>query len=147
MSTHDHARLDSDSTQHKHDGNSPNYSQIAFETSRDGIVLRTLDGEILDGVLSAAGYEIVCAVGGREALRLADDQVFDLVLLDINMPDIDGWEVLAESQRAHVDLPIIMLSGYAENADAIERGAQRLIQKPFDSSALLIAVGEDIRTH
>ena len=76
------------------------------------------------------------------ALRLADDQVFDLVLFDI-----DSWEVLAELQRAHVDLPVITLSGYAENADAIERGAQRLIQKPFDSSALLIAVGEDIRTH
>ena len=91
-------------------------------------------GEILDGVLSTAGYDVVCAVGGREALRLADDQAFDLVLLDINMPGIDGWEVLAELQQTQADLPVGM-----------ERGARRLIQKPFDSSALLLSVGEDIR--
>ncbi len=104
-------------------------------------------GEILDGVLSAAGYEVVCAIGGREALRLANDQTFDLVLLDINMPGIDGWEVLAELRQTHTDLPVIMVSGYAHHADAMERGARRLIQKPFDSSAMLAAVGEEIRTH
>ncbi|HJM88458.1 MAG TPA: PAS domain S-box protein [Dehalococcoidia bacterium] len=101
-------------------------------------------GEILDGVLGAEGYDVVCAVGGREGLRLADDQPFDLVLLDINMPGIDGWEVLAELHRKNADLPVIMVSGYAQQAEAEERGARALIQKPFDSSELLSAVSEHI---
>ncbi len=102
-------------------------------------------GEILNSVLADAGYDVVAAVGGRRALTIAGSESFDLVLLDINMPGIDGWQVLDELLLSHPGLPVIMVSGYAQHAEATQRGARGLIQKPFDSSALLEAVNEHIR--
>ena len=93
--------------------------------------------ELLVRRLSKRGFATIKASGGREALEKIATLPIDLVLLDINMPDIDGLEVLETVRRNHdqSDLPIIMVSAHGESegiADAINKGANDYITKPVD---------------
>jgi len=87
-------------------------------------------------VLVGAGYEVVTASSGREALALARASSFDLVLLDINMPEMDGWTTLRllRADAAHDDLPVAMFSVKSEVRDKVaglKDGAIDYITKPF----------------
>lgn len=83
------------------------------------------------------GYEVVEAAGGQEALDLIAAQPFDLVFLDIMMPDMDGLEVLRRVRTIHspAALPIIMCTGKAASEDVVEAlslGANDYVTKPVD---------------
>lgn len=87
-------------------------------------------------VLTGAGHEVVTANSGREALRLAREASYDLVLLDINMPEMDGWATLRllRADEAHDGLPVAMFSVKSEVRDKIaglKDGAIDYITKPF----------------
>ncbi|MEO8113154.1 MAG: response regulator [Phenylobacterium sp.] len=93
--------------------------------------------EILRRRFTRLGYEVIEASGGKEALELIADQAFDLVLLDIMMPDIDGLEVLRQVRVTHSQaaLPIIMVTGKSASEDVVEAlalGANDYITKPVD---------------
>ena len=101
----------------------------------------------LSHILGGAGYEVRQAASGEDALAsLAADGAPDLILMDIRMPDIDGFEVLRRI-RAHEEwsgIPIIMLSGVVEAKErtaGIGMGASDFITKPFDPGELLARVG------
>jgi DNA-binding response OmpR family regulator len=88
---------------------------------------------LLSYPLQKDGYEVVCASDGREALTRFDDGTYDLVVLDVMMPRIDGLEV-CRRLRAKSTVPIIMLTARAEEVDKIvglELGADDYITKPF----------------
>src|SRR6185369_15505879 len=93
---------------------------------------------ILSRRFGGLGYKTVEADNGITAIRLVDDQEFDLVLLDIMMPGIDGVEVLKRIRTKHSreSLPIIMLTGKALNSKAVvdtfECGANDFLTKPID---------------
>ena len=96
-------------------------------------------------VLTGAGYEVATASSGREALRLARETTFDLVLLDINMPDLDGWATLRllRADEAHDDLPVAMFSVKSEVRDKVaglKDGAIDYITKPFGVDELVSRV-------
>jgi DNA-binding response OmpR family regulator len=79
------------------------------------------------------GYEVVQATDGREALARFGEQTFDLVVLDVMMPKLDGLEV-CKRMRARSTVPIIMLTAKAEEIDKVlglELGADDYITKPF----------------
>jgi class 3 adenylate cyclase/CheY-like chemotaxis protein len=104
---------------------------------------------LLEAVLAPRGYAIATATSGREALeRLASDPV-DLVLLDIVMPEMDGYEVCRalRADAATRYLPVVMItaSGEQEKVAAIEAGADDFIAKPFDQAELLARVGSLLR--
>jgi DNA-binding response OmpR family regulator len=87
-------------------------------------------------VLAGAGYEVATASSGREALRLVRLTTFDLVLLDINMPEMDGWATLRllRADDAHDALPVAMFSVKSEVLDKVaglKDGAIDYITKPF----------------
>ena len=87
-------------------------------------------------VLTGAGYEVVTAGSGREALALARASAFDLVLLDINMPELDGWATLRllRADEEHDSLPVAMFSVKSEVRDKVaglKDGAIDYITKPF----------------
>jgi DNA-binding response OmpR family regulator len=85
----------------------------------------------LRAVLEVKGYDITEADCGREALRLIHSGQYDLVLLDINMPDITGIEVCREV-RTTSQIPIVMMSAGEENkARSLEAGANDYLRKPF----------------
>jgi len=88
---------------------------------------------LLSFPLRKEGYEVVQAADGREALTRFGETGFDLVILDVMMPRMDGLEV-CRRLRARSDVPIIMLTAKAEEADKIaglELGADDYITKPF----------------
>ena len=84
-------------------------------------------------LLSEEGYEVATADNGLDALRLVEQQAPDLVILDVMMPQVDGFDVCREI-RAHSDVPIIMLTALDSTDDMVrgfELGADDYIAKPF----------------
>lgn len=103
------------------------------------------DPEILDltrTVLRDGGYQVLVASDGRKGVALAQSERPDLILLDINMPGLDGWEALRvlrmdeETRR----IPVAMFSvryDFAEKAEALKRSANDYIVKPFSYDEML----------
>jgi excisionase family DNA binding protein len=90
--------------------------------------------------LEMEGYSVAEAASGEDALSALEGQSPDLVLLDVVMPGIDGWQMLQRMQERHGSIPVIMFSGKvdaASAADAASRGAQGFIGKPFDPQQLI----------
>jgi len=91
------------------------------------------------------GFEVTGANGGAEALRLLADQAFDLVLLDVMMPEVDGFAVcrkIQENPRLK-EMPVIFLTakgGGEALAEGFESGAVMYINKPFTANKLLTIV-------
>jgi CheY-like chemotaxis protein len=97
--------------------------------------------------LAKLGHQPTLAATGTEGLRLAESEPFDLMVLDLMMPDIDGYEVMRRlrSNPATKDLPIIVLTARTQAADydsAIESGADGYLSKPFDPDVLHRRIGE-----
>ena len=93
--------------------------------------------EVLRRRLEREGYAVECADGGRRALEMAATGRYDLVLLDVMMPDIDGLEVLKQLKLvpATHDIPVIMISALDDMPNVvrcIEAGAEDFLPKPFD---------------
>ena len=97
--------------------------------------------------LKARGFDIVTASDGTEALKQAEEQVVDLILLDIMMPGPDGFEV-CQRIRESSDVPIIMLSARGREQDkvkALDLGADDYMTKPFGIDELLARVRATLR--
>src|SRR3712207_3711596 len=88
---------------------------------------------LLSYPLRKEGYDVVAARNGREALERFRDDHFDLVVLDVMLPEMDGFDV-CKQLRARSSVPIIMLTAKAEEVDKVlglELGADDYITKPF----------------
>lgn len=93
-------------------------------------------------------YEVVAVADGREAIRLFEDQHFDLVLLDIMLPEMDGLQVCEQIRLTNREVPIIFLTAKDTSLDRItglKRGADDYIAKPFVLEELLLRVQNLIR--
>jgi excisionase family DNA binding protein len=90
--------------------------------------------------LEMEGYAVREAASAEEALQAIADSAPELVLLDVVMPGIDGWQMLQRMQERHGSIPVIMFSGKVEEgaaSDAEQRGARGFIGKPFDPQQLI----------
>ena len=90
--------------------------------------------------LEIEGYTVREAESAEKALEAIEDNAPDLVLLDVVMPGIDGWQMLQKLQERHGSIPVIMFSGQVEErtaGEAEERGARGFVGKPFDPQQLI----------
>ena len=95
-------------------------------------------------LLERAGHEVVTAENGRRGLRTFYETRPDLVMLDIRMPELDGWQTL-ERLRDLSDVPVLMFSGTTPAAEQLERlrpGRDAFRPKPFFGNDLVDVVGE-----
>jgi excisionase family DNA binding protein len=96
--------------------------------------------EIVRVSLEAEGYAVAEARNADEGLAAVEQRAPDLILLDVMMPGVDGWELLRRIQERHGvgSIPVVMFSGTADEAgDATSRGAQAFVGKPFDPKQLI----------
>ena len=121
-------------------------------TSR-GVILMVDDNpknlQVLGTILNNAGYNIEFALNGHSALDLVRKKKFDLILLDVMMPDMDGFEVcrILKSDNEYKDIPVIFLSAQAEinfTLRGFEAGAADYIYKPFNKLELLSRVSSHL---
>ena len=99
--------------------------------------------------LSTEGYDVSEASGGQEAVNMLQSQGFHLVLLDILMPDVDGFQVLEkmQSDQGLAKIPVIMVSAVDEQEDVqkcLTMGAVDYITKPFDTEVLKVCVRSNL---
>ena len=95
---------------------------------------------VVERTLQRAGYRVVVATSGDEALELTDvDGQFDLLITDIVMPGVNGWELGKRLGERWPGLPVLYISGYTEDVDAFGQGAA-FLQKPFLPVDLLATI-------
>ena len=89
------------------------------------------------------GYEVTSAYDGEEALKAIHNEYFDLIILDIMLPEIDGITVCENIRLSNSDIPILMLSAKNQSSDRVlglKKGADDYLTKPFSLEELLIRV-------
>jgi DNA-binding response OmpR family regulator len=96
--------------------------------------------------LQYAGYQVLVSVDGEDALRQADEEQPDLILLDVKMPKMDGYEAcqLLRAQDSTKDIPVVFLSARGQDSEiqrGLELGAEEYILKPFAPDELYRRVG------
>ena len=103
--------------------------------------------QIIGRTLEREGYTVQLAAGGKEALALMEECIPDMVILDIKMPGLNGFQVLEEIRKKSA-MPVIMLSGLGQAttiSDALLEGADDFLQKPFRAHELLGRVQNRLR--
>lgn len=102
----------------------------------------------LEDNLELEGYEVSCARDGVEGLSKAADRSFDLIVLDIMLPKLDGFEVCKRLRQDRIMTPILMLTAKSQEVDRVlglELGADDYVTKPFSSRELLARIKAILR--
>jgi diguanylate cyclase (GGDEF)-like protein len=124
----------------------PPAPQPVVLVAEDSLVIRA----VLRQHLEARGYAVVEADDGDAALRVCREAMPDVVLLDIEMPGLDGHQVLAaiKADAELTDIPVVFLTGRTSTDDIVEGlrlGAHDYLRKPFDASELIARVSAAVR--
>lgn len=102
----------------------------------------------ISDILTIEGYNVIEAENGNSGIELVANNKLDLVLLDFNMPIMDGFEVLSKIKKMNADLPVIILTAYGSNErviEAMKNGAYDYMDKPFELAEFLIVVERAIK--
>ena len=121
--------------------------------AKKGSVLVVDDEEImrdvLEVLLSSAGYKVDLARTGEEGLEIYSKRPYDVVLLDVSMPGIGGLSTLEELLKLDEDAVVLMITAYATFDTAVsawEKGATGIIRKPFQNEQILAHIANGVRT-
>ncbi|MGD0752435.1 MAG: response regulator [Anaerolineales bacterium] len=102
---------------------------------------------LISKILELEGYQVTSARNGQEAIQSVVDKMPDLAILDVMMPDMDGYELCKKLRQPplNVTMPIVLLTAMSsdmERAQAIKAGANDIWSKPFDMNLFRKRVGE-----
>jgi DNA-binding NtrC family response regulator len=99
--------------------------------------------ETLAERMRTRGMDVSTSNSGASALQLVDDEDFDVVVLDLKMPGIDGLDALKRIKRRRPNMQVVLLTGYAtleKGVEAIKEGALEFLEKPVDLASLTEAI-------
>ena len=99
--------------------------------------------ETLDEILTDEGYKVITVASGEDALKLANAETIDLVLMDLWISDMDGIEIFKEIKNIREDLPVIVVTGNANCDTAFQAGKMGVtdfLEKPVSLDKLLILI-------
>jgi DNA-binding NtrC family response regulator len=119
---------------------------LSPETERGRILVVDDEPDIresLDALLSSEGYRVELAVNATDGLKKLEHSSYDLVLLDLMMPDKSGMETLEEIRLKDQETPVFLITAYGSiqvAVDALKRGANDYFSKPWDNEKLLIEI-------
>jgi DNA-binding response OmpR family regulator len=102
----------------------------------------------LQANLEVEGYEVRVAHAGEDGIRAATSALPDLVILDLMLPDTDGYDVLARMRNAGLDMPVVILTARGEEVDKVRgfrTGADDYVTKPFGVMELLVRIQAILR--
>ncbi|NIM99505.1 MAG: response regulator [candidate division Zixibacteria bacterium] len=106
--------------------------------------------DVVRNLLLHEGYHVETAPNGRKAMDLLmSGQHFDLVITDLQMPEMDGIELLRQARQFMAYLPVIAMTGYVSTEDGmqcVEAGAHNYLVKPFGMQSLLKLVKQGLKT-
>ena len=105
--------------------------------------------ELLEAHLVPQGYEIITATNGEEALKIVSGKKIDLILLDVMMPGMDGYEVCRILKQEADYMPVIMITSLGDRDSrikGIESGADDFLSKPFDSTEMKLKIKNFLKT-
>src|SRR5579871_7032391 len=126
---------------------------VAEESSRGRILVIDDEPDIresLEVLLSSERYTVTLAQNATEGLKRMESGAYDLVLLDLMMPDKSGMQVLEEIRQRDRETPLFMITAYGSievAVEALKRGANDYFSKPWDNAKLLIEIGRMISKH
>lgn len=104
--------------------------------------------QMTEDLLGGSGHEVTSVESGAEALRLVAERDFDIVLTDLGMPEMNGWEVAAAVRRLRPAVPIVLVTGWGETVPAEEaarNGITRILSKPFSLEQILASIDMALR--
>jgi len=99
--------------------------------------------ETLAERMRSRGMEVSTSNSGSDALQLVEDEDYDVVVLDLMMPGIDGLDALKRIKRRRPDIQVVLLTGHAtveKGVEAIKEGALEFLEKPVDLASLTEAI-------
>ena len=105
---------------------------------------------LLKTCLEIEGYEVVTAVDGKQALDIVFQRKFDLIFLDIKLPELSGTEVLRRIRGEGILIPVIIMTAFATVKNAVEctkLGAVAYLQKPFTADKVRALLEENVLGH
>ncbi len=115
------------------------YDNLSVLITDDSLIAR----KKIKGLLKETGMKIAEAISGKEALDTMEVEKFDLLLLDLLMPEVDGFEVLRKLKERNIKIPIIIISADIQEATkelCYELGALEFLNKPPSKTELLDAI-------
>jgi DNA-binding response OmpR family regulator len=103
----------------------------------------TLLNEIIEEFLISLDYSVVCVYDGQEALEYIYEEAFDLLILDVNVPSLNGFDLLKGLKKSSIDIPSIFITSLHTSSDmenGFKAGADDYIKKPFHLSELKLRI-------
>ncbi len=132
---------------------SSNRADVGIAIAMATIVLIDDDDQLrrlLQIALEDAGYRVLSAAGGKDSMRLLHDQVVDVIVVDIFMPDMDGLELIPLLRKTRPATKIIAISGGSATGNYLDMakhlGANATLMKPFSLQELLHAVATQLQS-
>lgn len=102
---------------------------------------------VLSELLRDEGFEVFTAPGGNDALKIVEEVDLDMVISDMQMPGMDGMALLAEIKKLDDDLPVLIITAYAEvdkAVQAMQAGAFSYLSKPFSNDELIVSINKAV---
>jgi EAL domain-containing protein (putative c-di-GMP-specific phosphodiesterase class I) len=127
--------------------------EVTAAKSRGRVLVVDDERDLLDvfgAMLTDAGWQVDTAPDGRQALNLVDGNRYEVVLSDIDMPAMNGVQLLREIRGRDLDVPVLLITGHPRvdtAVEALEHGALRYLRKPIRERDLLSAVEDAARLH